>query len=227
MRRAAAVIRSPSWRIHSGPIQVAGVRLRAALRRAIRRRRGHPTQGEHSCSSRKFWDSPLSARCSRSQRQPSAPMRCRSVIPAPPRRFRKIPDRRQRKCIGGITAITVGTITIADTTTIIIATGTAGERGSLTHRTGPVRWACFRLGHCHETGEIAACNSITWRRGCHEEPDGDSSCRGYAHAFRFGSDRFGLCSAAGEDASCRNFRRDGFRRAPASPASPSSLRLSS
>ena len=126
MRRAAAVIRSPSWRIHSGPIQVAGVRLCAALRRAIRRRRGHPTQGEHSCSSRKFWDSPLSARCSRSQRQSSAPMRCRSVIPAPPRQFRKIPGRRQRKCIGGITAITVG---IAGTTTII-ATGTVGE-GSL------------------------------------------------------------------------------------------------
>jgi hypothetical protein len=53
-------------------------------------------------------------------------MRCRSAIPAPPRRFRKTPGRRQRKCIGGITAITVG---IAGTTTII-ATGTVGE-GSL------------------------------------------------------------------------------------------------
>jgi hypothetical protein len=148
----ACRLRSSSWRIHSGPIQVAGVRLRAALRRAIRRRRGHPTQGEHSCSSRKFWDSPPLVRCWRSQLQPSAPMRCRSAIPAPPRRFRKMPGWRQRKCIGGITAITVGTIA-----TIIIATGTAGERDSLaqmSHRPASLR-ACFRFCCCLETGEIA------------------------------------------------------------------------
>jgi hypothetical protein len=149
----ACGLRSSSWRVHSGPIQVAGVRLRAALRRAIRRRRGHPTQGEHSCSSRKFWDSPPLARCWRSQLQPSAPMRCRSAIPAPPRRFRKTPGWRQRKCIGGITAIIAGT-----TATIIIATGTAGECDSLAPRSSrPASLrACFRFCCCLETGEIAA-----------------------------------------------------------------------
>jgi hypothetical protein len=75
-------------------------------------------------------------------------MRCRSAIPAPPRRFRKIPDRRQRKCIGGITAITVGTITVGTIATITIATGTAGERDSIaqmSHRPASSR-ACFRFG---------------------------------------------------------------------------------
>ena len=56
-------------------------------------------------------------------------MRCRSAIPAPPRRFRTTPNWIRRKCIGGIIAITVG---IAGTTiiaTTIIVTGIAGEGG--------------------------------------------------------------------------------------------------
>ena len=56
----ACCLRSSSWRIHSGPIQVAGVRLRAALRRAIRRRRGHPTKESihavhESSGTRRHW----------------------------------------------------------------------------------------------------------------------------------------------------------------------------
>jgi hypothetical protein len=54
-----------------------------------------------------------------------------------------MPGWRQRKCIGGIIAITVG---IAGTT-IIIATGTAGERDSIaqiSHRPASLR-ACFRF----------------------------------------------------------------------------------
>jgi len=162
-KRCACCLRSSSWRIHSGPIQVVGVRLRAALRRAIRRRRGHPTQGEHSCSSRKFLSrkllaSPQLVRCSRSQPRPSAPMRCRSAIPAPPRRFRKMPGWRPRKCIGGIVTIiggTAGTIIIATT---IIVIGTAGKSDSspqISHRPASLR-ACFRFGCSLETGAIAA-----------------------------------------------------------------------
>ncbi len=151
----ACCLRSSSWRIHSGPVQVAGVRLRAASRRAIRRRRGHPTQGEHSCSSRKFRDSPPLARCWRSQLRSSAPMRCRSAIPAPPRRFRKTPGWRPRKCIGGTTAIIIG---IAGIIAITIVTGTAGKSdGSprISHRPASLR-ACFRFFCRLETGEIAA-----------------------------------------------------------------------
>jgi hypothetical protein len=56
-------------------------------------------------------------------------MRCRSAIPAPPRRFRKTHGWRPRKCIGGTITIiggTAGTIIIATT---IIVTGIAGEGG--------------------------------------------------------------------------------------------------
>jgi len=73
-------------------------------------------------------------------------MRCRSAIPAPPRRFRRTPGWRPRKCIGGIITIiggTAGTIIIA-----IIVTGIAGKRGSLaqiSHRPASLR-ACFRFG---------------------------------------------------------------------------------
>ena len=156
--RMAASIRSSSWRIHSGPIQVAGVRLRAALRRAIRRRRDtRPKESIHAVHESSSGSPPL-ARCSRSQLQPSAPMRCRSAIPAPPRRFRKMPGRRRRKCIGGTIAITVGiagTIIIATT---IIATGAAGECDSLAQRSSrpASSRACFDSKNCLETGEIAA-----------------------------------------------------------------------
>jgi hypothetical protein len=79
------------------------------------------------------------AHCSRSQPRPSVRMRYRSAIPAPPRRFRKIPNQRRRKCTGDTTAIItttiiVGTAGITTTTiaTIITVTGTGGECGSLT-----------------------------------------------------------------------------------------------
>jgi hypothetical protein len=74
-------------------------------------------------------------------------MRCRSAIPAPPWQFRKIPDRRQRKCIGGITATIAGTTATIIIVTIIIATGTAGDCDSLaqmSHRPASSR-ACFRF----------------------------------------------------------------------------------
>ena len=132
----AGCLRSSSWRTHSGPIQVAGPRLPSALRRAIRRRRGHPTQGEHSCISRKLWGSPPLARCSRSQLQPSAPMRCRSAIPAPPRRSSRMSSRRLPKCIGGATIVgTAGTIA---------GIGAAGNRGVARMRsTGPFNAGLF------------------------------------------------------------------------------------
>jgi hypothetical protein len=89
--------------------------------------------------------------------------RCRSVIPAPPRRFRKMPGWRQRKCIGGTVIIiiiggTAGTITATTTIIMAIATGTAGERDCLAQRSSrPVSLrACFDLKGCLETGEIAA-----------------------------------------------------------------------
>lgn len=72
-------------------------------------------------------------------------MRCRSAIPALPRRFRKTRSRRPRKCVGGIIAtIIVGTAGIV-TTTIIIATGAAGSCDSpaqISHRPASSR-ACF------------------------------------------------------------------------------------
>ena len=80
-------------------------------------------------------------------------MRYRSAIPAPQRRFRKIPGWRQRKCTGDTTAIITTTIIVgtAGITTIIViiaiiitVTGTAGERGSpaRTNRPASLR-ACF------------------------------------------------------------------------------------
>jgi hypothetical protein len=85
-------------------------------------------------------------------------MRYRSAIPAPPRRFRKTPGWRQRKCIGGIIVITAGiagTIIIATT---IIVTGAAGECDSLAQRSSrpASSRACFDLKRCLESGEIAA-----------------------------------------------------------------------
>jgi len=55
-------------------------------------------------------------------------MRCRSAIPAPPRRFRRTPGWRPRKCIGGIITIIGGTAGIIITVTTTV-TGTAGEGG--------------------------------------------------------------------------------------------------
>ncbi len=77
--------------------------------------------------------------CWRSQRRPSAPTRCRSAIPAPPQRFRRTPNWRRRKCIGGITTITVGIASTIIIATTIIVTGVAGKCGSLAQRSaGPL-----------------------------------------------------------------------------------------
>jgi hypothetical protein len=93
--------------------------------------------------------SPPSARCSHSQRQPSAPTRFRSAIPAPPRRFRKTPGWRQRKCIGGTTIITItvgiaGTIIIATIITVTGAIGKSDNSALISHRPASLR-ACFRF----------------------------------------------------------------------------------
>jgi hypothetical protein len=92
-------------------------------------------------------------------------MRYRSAIPAPPRRFRKIPNQRQRKCTGDTTAIITTTIIVGTagiTTTIdttIIVTGTAGKccdsLAQLSNRLASLR-ACFDSKNCLESGEISA-----------------------------------------------------------------------
>jgi hypothetical protein len=93
-------------------------------------------EGEISCSSRKFWASLPLARCSRSPRRQTP---CRSAIPAPQQPFRKMPGWRRPKFIGGIITTIGGTAgIIATITTIIIATGIAGDATvRRSHRTGP------------------------------------------------------------------------------------------
>ena len=115
-------------------------------------------------------------------------MRCRSAIPAPLRRFRRTPGWRRRKCIGGITAITVGiagTVIIAIT---IIVTGAAGNCDSLAqHRTGPlhrgpvsIRWSALNRRDCCPL----FCH-LDRRRGVrHEELDRSSLCRWRARGCR-------------------------------------------
>jgi hypothetical protein len=73
-------------------------------------------------------------------------MRYRSAIPALPRRFKRTPGWRLRKCTGDTTATTIiitggiaGTITIIAIITTIIVTGTGGKCDSLAQmQTGPL-----------------------------------------------------------------------------------------
>jgi hypothetical protein len=90
-------------------------------------------------------------------------MRCRSAIPAPPRRFRRTPGWRQRKCIGGIITIiggTAGTIIIATTITI---TGAAGKRDNSADiaQARSLR-ACFRLSGALKLARLPPVISVIW-----------------------------------------------------------------
>ena len=89
-------------------------------------------------------------------------MRCRSAIPAPPRRFRRMPGWRQRKCIGGIITIIGGTIIIATTITITI-TGAAGKRDNSADiaQARSLR-ACFRLSGALKLARLPPVISVIW-----------------------------------------------------------------
>ena len=100
----------------------------------------HPTQGEHSCSSRKFWGSPplaqLLALAAPAERANALSLSNPGAAAAVQEDARLATTEVHWRHIA-ITTITVGIAgTIATTTIImaIIATGTAGERDSLAQR---------------------------------------------------------------------------------------------
>ena len=109
-------------------------------------------------------------------------------------------SRRRRKCIGGITAITVGiagTIIIATT---IIVTGAAGNCDSLaqiSHRPASLR-ACFRFGCALKLARLlpVISDGLDQREEFrHEELDRGSLCRRRARGCRAGCDQIAAAAA--------------------------------
>ena len=165
-------------------------------------------------------------------------MRYRSAIPAPPRRFKRIPSWRRRKCTGETiaiititTTIIVGTAGIITTIAIIItATGTGGKCDSLTAiSSGPVSSrACLHSVAAMKSGEIAAryLNHLDLEQEfVMKSMIGAAFVAGALVVGLPGSDQSGRGSAAGEDTNRRHIRCDRFQRAALSPALLSPLRL--